>query len=290
MAEALGDEIRVDALVAEFLAAQSLKILPQRPFGDAVSQFVNKDDKHAMETFVSESLAGQVKDLLALNPEENDLDAAMEEWRKRREAQFSAGLLKANRRRVVKPKPDEWDSDLDGHWEDQPGVVEYLQTRPPSPPTKPRPVARGRSTRVVDEGSDEDLFVDNEESVPPVLAAKRGAAIKAAPTRKTAAAKKAPPRGGRGKKTANPFVEDEEDGEGEDDFMDVDEQATKPPLKRPPRAAAARSTRQTTLDFPQSQKKGTQKALEISDDEISEEEEEDNAFESLPTTTKTRRR
>ena len=53
------DSIKVDKLVKEFLTAQTLTILPQNSFGDAVSQFVDKDDKHAMEIFVKQSLTTQ---------------------------------------------------------------------------------------------------------------------------------------------------------------------------------------------------------------------------------------
>lgn len=50
------DAVKVESLVQDFLSAQSLKVLPQGPFGDAVTQFVTKDDKHAMELFVSEQI------------------------------------------------------------------------------------------------------------------------------------------------------------------------------------------------------------------------------------------
>jgi len=62
------ETIKVEKLVHDFLTAQSLKILPQEPFGDAVYQFVDKQDKHAMENFVDENLAVQVKQLLLTTP------------------------------------------------------------------------------------------------------------------------------------------------------------------------------------------------------------------------------
>ena len=37
------DSVKVERLVKEFLTAQSLTILPQNSFGDAVTQFVDKD-------------------------------------------------------------------------------------------------------------------------------------------------------------------------------------------------------------------------------------------------------
>ena len=57
------DSVKVDKLVKEFLGAQSLTILPQNRFTDAVDQFVHKDDKDAMTEFVEESLRRQQEHL-----------------------------------------------------------------------------------------------------------------------------------------------------------------------------------------------------------------------------------
>jgi len=89
------DTVKVEKLVREFLTAQSLTILPQNSFGDAVSQFVDKDDKHAMEMFVNESLANQIKYLLDSNDvEEEDITEAMDHYRSKLEEMFAAGHLK----------------------------------------------------------------------------------------------------------------------------------------------------------------------------------------------------
>ena len=89
------ENVRVEKLVREFLAAQSLTILPQNSFGDAVSQFVDKDDKHAMEMFVNESLANQIKHLLAMDQRnEDELQTAMEQYRSKLEELFAAGQLR----------------------------------------------------------------------------------------------------------------------------------------------------------------------------------------------------
>ena len=288
----------------EFLAAQSLKILPQAPFGDAVNEFVNKDDKHAMETFVSESLAGQVKRMLDLDSDEEDLDSAMEQYRKTLEDQFKAGVLQKAQRRRYRDKPDSWDSDLDGHWEDQP---EALLTQAISQASSRRTGGRERMQQA---DEDEDMLDDDGggDSAPPArkAPAKRGgatgraatsraaAAPKAAPARK-APARKPPARGARGKKT---IVDEDEEDEESDVVMDEDEDEPPPPpptrgaaagrRKAPARAAAAAvpKGRQTTLNF--SQKLVSQKAVEISDDEISDDDED--AFEAAPATRSTRRR
>jgi double-strand break repair protein MRE11 len=129
------DTVKVEQLVKEFLASQSLSILPQNSFGDAVAQFIDKDDKHAMEMFVNESLEGQVKHLMSLDRDADDMDdeeraqsslvTAMEKYRTQMETMFSKGTKKRSTRgkKRFKPKPDNWDSEFDGSWEDQPGAL-----------------------------------------------------------------------------------------------------------------------------------------------------------------------
>ncbi|RHZ48326.1 MRX complex nuclease subunit [Aspergillus thermomutatus] len=129
------DTVKVEQLVREFLAAQSLTILPQNSFGDAVAQFIDKDDKHAMEMFVNESLEGQVKHLMSLDREGDDMDdeelaqssiqKAMDKYRTQMEDMFSRGIKKRSTRgkKRFKPKPDGWDTEFDGEWEDQPGAL-----------------------------------------------------------------------------------------------------------------------------------------------------------------------
>lgn len=128
------DTVKVEQLVREFLSSQSLSILPQNSFGDAVAQFIDKDDKHAMEMFVNESLESQVKHLLALDREDEEMDdeeseksslvTAMEKYRDQMENMFSKGVKKrSHRKKRFKPKPDGWDSEFDGVWEDQPGAL-----------------------------------------------------------------------------------------------------------------------------------------------------------------------
>lgn len=89
----------VEKLVKEFLEAQSLTIFPQNAFGDAVAQFVDKDDKNAMEAFVVDSLDNQVKHLLRINNdeiEEEEILHQMEEHRQQYEDNFAKGQVKKN--------------------------------------------------------------------------------------------------------------------------------------------------------------------------------------------------
>ncbi|KAK7920659.1 meiotic recombination [Apiospora marii] len=297
--------IEVDRLVAEYFEKQTLKILPQAPFNDAVTQFVSKDDKHVMEQFVDDQLTTQVKQMMSLNDDNDDDEEILNIMRKikaREEKQFKAGELKT-RRRIVKSKPDGWDSDLEGHWEDQEGVITIIDDQGDKPQTaKAQGRAKGRN-----QDDDDDLDMDlDDEVVEDTAPKKKGRpakkpAAKAAPSK--AAAKKAPAKG-RGRKTG-PFV-DEDDDEDDDVIMDDDDDEppapppkrgaaaksqparSQPTRSRPARAAAATtSKRQTQLNF--SSQKGSQaNALEISDDEISD--DDDDPFETMPTKKSTRKR
>ncbi|OCK83262.1 DNA repair exonuclease, partial [Lepidopterella palustris CBS 459.81] len=288
------DSVKVEKLVREFLTAQSLTILPQNSFGDAVSQFVDKDDKHAMEMFVNESLANQIKHLLESNDvEEEDITDAMEHYKSKLEELFAAGHLKKTRKAKLKSKPDTWDSDLDGDWADQPGALIHTDA----------------------EAEDDDEGIS---SIPPKKPAVRGRGKAAATTRKPVAPPKKTPaaRGGRGKKRV---IEEEDDDEDEDVIMiDDDEEseglfvkplptAAKKPVAREPAAgtssrskssvksasARAASTKQSKLNF--SKSTGTQrsqangrgkKPQEPSDDEISD---DDDAFEPVSAPTRSSR-
>lgn len=266
------DNVRIEKLVREFLQAQSLKILPQAPFGDAVGQFVDKDDRHAVEMFVNQSLAGQQKHLFELDEEEEDLDGIMEVYRARLEEMFLDGTLKrATKKGKLKPRPDHWDSDLDGEWEDQPGAYEIGDGEEEEEEEDATPAPASRRGKINQS--------DNEESV--AAATSRKVPIKKAPPKKPivkAASKKAPVKAttARGRKKAVEISDDEDD-----DVMMLDEEPANP---QPRRAAATRTTgRQTQLNFSQSLAKSQPK--ELSDDEISD---EDDAFEPMPASTRRR--
>lgn len=290
--------IKVENLVNQFLSVQSLKVLPQGPFSEAVNQFVAKDDKQAMELFVSEHLSGQVRQMLGLESDDEDLNNAMETYKQRVEQRMAtAGSLgkmaQAERKRTLKPKPDGWDSGFDGSWEDEPGAWAYEDDTPSN-------LEASGSSRKPKPKDDEMLDLDDNE--PPAAKPKRARATKATPAKKAAAAKKPPARRGR-----KPFEDSEEEEEPEEDVvMDSDGEeeppakparatrrgqntkstaaASKPAAAKKTRGAAAAKTRQTKLSF--SQGATQDKAVEISDDEISD----DDAFEPAPVASRTRKR
>ncbi|KAI4215998.1 MAG: hypothetical protein LQ351_001494 [Letrouitia transgressa] len=289
------DSVKVEKLVQEFLEAQSLTILPQNSFGDAVTQFVDKDDKHAMELFVTDSLENQVKHLLNIEGvDEEELMVAVEAHRAQLEELYAKGHLKRSKRAKLKPKPDTWDSDLDGRWSDEPGAL----------------------IRSEGEGEDnEEEEEDGRGSVAPPARRGRGKAAAATSRKPAAPAKKkaAPAKGGRGGGKKSVVEEEESDGEEEDVVMvdsDPEESqsqlfvkpaaptraARKPPAKKaasPVKRGAGRPLpKQTQSRLPFSSQPASQqtqvngrgkgsKMHAISDDEISDDED---AFEPVAET------
>jgi double-strand break repair protein MRE11 len=198
MAELSINTVKVDKLVREFLTAQTLTILPQNSFGDAVTQFVDKDDKHAMEIFVDESLANQLKHLMDANEvDEADIVHEMDQYKSQLEHLFESGKLRRSRKSKLKPKPIGWDSDEEGPWANDPGALirsgdegDKAVDASPAPVPVKKPAARGRGGKTT------------------------------GTTRQSAAAKKpaAPSKGTRRKKV----IEEEEEEEEEEDEEDGD--------------------------------------------------------------------
>lgn len=276
------DSVKVEKLVKEFLTAQSLTILPQNSFGDAVSQFVDKDDKHAMELFVSENLVKQVEQLMNLdNLDEDNIRDAMDKGKSHLEELFASGHMSKIRNRKRKPRPEDWDSDLNGEWDVQPAAIirSDLEDEADSDETAAKPPPKGRG--------------------------------KAAPKKTAAPARKAAPaKSTRGKKKMVES-ESEEEEEEEEDVVMVDSgedesqlfvkpappsrakkaaAAKEPVAKRAPaRGAAKQASKQSQLDFSRAatQSRAKAKKVEVSDDEISD---EDDAFEPAPPARSTRNR
>ncbi len=263
------DTVRVEKLVREFLTAQSLTIFPQNSFGNAVSEFVDKDDKHAMEEFVEKNLENQVQQLMNMDHmDEDTMRDAMEEGKSHLEELYAAGALK-NKRTRRKPQPDGYDSDLNGPWEDQPAAIirsdnEDEQDSDDEPPAKP--AARGRGKEV------------------------------AVPKKAPPAKKAAPRKNGRSKKKV---VEEESDSDEDIVMVDSDEAESQSQLFVPPapttrgsrkvapaKAAPTRgaTSKQSQLNFSQSSTQPRSNGRKVQEviDEISD--DDDDAFEPPPST------
>jgi double-strand break repair protein MRE11 len=237
MAEMSASTVKVDKLVKEFLTAQTLTILPQNSFGDAVTQFVDKDDKHAMELFVDESLTNQLKHLMDANElDEADIINEMDQYKTQLEGLFAAGKMRKTKKSNLKPKPFGWDSEEDGHWADDPGA-------------RIRPIDD-------DDENGEDASLASVNAKKP---AARGRGKAAGITRQTTAATRKntalPTKAGRGKKKVEEELEEEDDDVDDNDgdvimLSDDDEESEdaifvpetkKAPARKPGAKALARA-------------------------------------------------
>ncbi|KAF2482873.1 Mre11 DNA-binding presumed domain-containing protein [Neohortaea acidophila] len=303
------DRVKVGKLVDEYLAAQSLSILPQNFFSDAVGQYVDNNDSNAMREFVAQSLKKQVDELVAAGAEDDDaaemeISDRMEQIKQAQELAFEKGQLKLLKKPAKRlPKPRGWDSDEDGHWVDNvlsiagpEDAVEEAVSEEEDDEANGSPTPKGRGTR----GG---------------RGRGRGGKATAAAARKTAAAKKAPAKKptsakGRRKQVSEDEEEDDDDvimlDDDDDDAEEEESQglfvtqskaapaksrgAKAQPAKPSTRGgkAAAATAKQSQLSFAsQSQRSGPAKAVggraaaskrmqEPSDDEISD---DDDAFE-----------
>ena len=267
------DSARVEKIIREFLTAQSLTILPQNAFSDAVGQFVDKDDRSAIGNFVETSLERQVKDLLDMDhADEENLEDGMSEIKSNLEQLFNSGQVKIVKR---KPQPEDWDSDLQGKWEDDPLAVihsdEDVAEELDEAPTNAKPAAKDRGKAVA----------TAKDAVP--------------------AKKAAPAKNGRRKKTIDESEEDEDVV-----MVDSDEEESQSLFVKPapktrgnkkaapakaakPTLARAPAPKQSQLQFSESRPRAakSKKPLRISDDDISD---DDDAFEPMSTGKSTRSR
>ncbi|KIW06608.1 DNA repair protein (mre11), variant [Verruconis gallopava] len=298
------DSVKVEKLIKEYLAAQNLQILPQNRFGDVVSQFVDKGDKHVMHDFVAEALEEHTKHLFEYQgDDDDDVTEAMGNFRAKLDDLFARGQYRAKKRTTrLNPKPVDWDSDLNGSWEDQPAAIHHSES--------------------------EDNNDNDEDALSVMSATKnsnrgRGTArgqgrgsrdTAMASTRKTASASKKSTASTRGNRAKKPIVEEEDDDEESDVQMvlaisEEDEDMfvrQSPVIKKTGSASVTRNTgraapakktsaktKQSTLNFSQSTSRTTKgrsvarsKPVEISDDEISD---DDDAFEPTQEMRKRRR-
>ncbi|KAK8904049.1 hypothetical protein QC760_007481 [Botrytis cinerea] len=252
------DDVKVELLVKEFLEKQSLQVLPTTPFGDAVGQFVDKDDRHAMEIFVQKSLKAQVEELIKqangadneVGDEDEYLNAAMEKFRAQQEAlaaRTGSKSKKPAKKLKPKPRPADFDSDLDGEWGEK---VEHCETdngenndddsddAPPAPPPKRgNGNGNGKNTGgfIISDDDSDDPFAEavNEEPKPTTTTKKPPA--RRAPAKKAAAPKKAPTKptttSRSRKKVPEPEPSDDEDEDVEMEEAPAPTPAAKPKIR-----------------------------------------------------------
>jgi double-strand break repair protein MRE11 len=229
--------------------------LPQNSFDDAVSQFVDKDDKHALELFVKDSLTSQLKHLMDANEvDEAEIINEMDQYRSQLETLFASGRVKTTRKVNLKQKPDGWDSDFDGSWANQPAAL------------------------VCSDNDGSKCDDTTRAAVPPKMPTARGRMKSVGTTRQATVIPKKPAptmRGGRGKKkVVEEEEEDEDDNNGDVVMISGDDEESSEdlfvrssrksvPAKRPTRAKSPAkktsnlrpklptTTKQSTLNFSQ---------------------------------------
>jgi len=205
------DAVKIDDLVKEYLTAQSLTILPQNSFGDAVFQYVEKNDTNAVDTFVTDTLTAQSKHLVGAREVEDGDDAMVEIFQQNRERMEQEFETTNAKRRFRARKPDDWDTDEDGKWQGN-------DTRESNGSGK----KKGGSRDVED---DEELLEDEDDDGN-TRARRAKATTKAKPrtktattTKKAAAKKPAAKKSTKGKGRRS--VEDKDDDDDDDDDNDV---------------------------------------------------------------------
>lgn len=197
------DNVKVEALVSEFLTSATLEILPSNGLGDAVGQFVDKDDKHAVETFVDDSLKSYLVKLREYDDlNEEKISEVVEAQKSYLEEMFAKGLVKPKKsNRKLKEKPDMWDSDIDGPWEEQPAAQVIASEHGSDEEEVETPVPARRTTAGRGRGG-------------------RGGRGAAASTRGRGGKAAAPTAKGKGKKKV---AESEDEDEEDQDVMVIDD-------------------------------------------------------------------
>ncbi|TGO16715.1 hypothetical protein BTUL_0025g00710 [Botrytis tulipae] len=309
------DDVKVELLVKEFLEKQSLQVLPTTPFGDAVGQFVDKDDRHAMEIFVQKSLKAQVEELIKqangadneVGDEDDYLNAAMEKFRAQQEALAARSGSKSKKpakKLKPKPRPADFDSDLDGEWGEK---VEHCETdngenndddsddAPPAPPPKRgNNNGNGKNTGgfIISDDDSDDPFAEVVDEEPKATSTTKKPPAKRAPAKKPAAPKNTPAKPATTSRSRKK-VPEPEPSDDEDEDVEMEEAPAPTPVAKPKsqpkRAAAARGRQtQTQLTFSQPSQVtargggGRKKqVVELSEDEISEDDDEDDAFQPM---------
>lgn len=190
------DNVKVENLVHEFLTSATLEILPSNGLGDAVGQFVDKDDKHAVEVFVDDSLKSYLVKLREYDDlNEEKILEVVERQKSYLEEMFAKGLVKPKRSRMkLKEKPDHWDSDIDGPWEEQPAARVNI--------------------------AEKEEQEEEEEEVAPKRGAAKGRGARGRGAAASTRGRKAPAAKGKGKKKV---VEEEEEEEDDADVMVIDD-------------------------------------------------------------------
>lgn len=144
----------LDTAVQQFLSANPLVILPRNHFGEAIFNYVDKDEKAALDAFVDGQHDKQKSALLELEVEadEDNLDDAIEAHRANQEENFVPGantgiIARPTKEKTAGSRPADWDSDQHGTWEEVGSGAEQENDDDSSAASRsptPVPASRGR--------------------------------------------------------------------------------------------------------------------------------------------------
>nr|WJN24888.1 double-stranded break repair protein [Pseudozyma thailandica] len=220
-------KVDVGKLVQEYLQAQNLDILNPEGLEGAVLNFVEKDDRDAIDSFVTKMLRNTVKGLVTIDPEEGRIDGELERLRQQRQEQ----------RREM--EMDDEGPDARGGRRGNDSDDSMMEDLEPAP-TRTAARGKGRTAAARENDDDDEDFDDDAASV---AGSRRGGARRGATTATAAAsntgAKKAPAATSRTSRNAAPpptFLGPEsayaEQDEGSDVAIDEDASTPAPPSNR----------------------------------------------------------
>ena len=147
------EKVDVGKLVQEYLQAQNLDILNPEGLEGAVLNFVEKDDRDAIDSFVTKMLKTTVKGLVTIDPEESRIDGELERMRQQQMEQRQAMELDL----ASASRTGGRGRNARGHDSDD-SMMDDLEPPPRAAPAR----ARGRNAPATndDDSEDEDDFGD----------------------------------------------------------------------------------------------------------------------------------
>ncbi|KAJ9475269.1 Double-strand break repair protein MRE11 [Pseudozyma hubeiensis] len=179
------EKVDVGKLVQEYLQAQNLDILNPEGLEGAVLNFVEKDDREAIDSFVTKMLKNTVKGLVTIDPEESRIDGELERIRQqqleqRREMDLDMEEPGTARRSGAATRGNDSDDSM----------MDDLE--PPRTAAPARSTGRGRNARAARQDDEEDEEDDFDDGASVASSTRRGTTRRAAATSSTSRAKKAP--------------------------------------------------------------------------------------------------
>nr|WJN24885.1 double-stranded break repair protein [Moesziomyces parantarcticus] len=142
------EKVDVGKLVQEYLQAQNLDILNPEGLEGAVLNFVEKDDREAIDSFVTKMLRNTVKGLVTIDPEESRIDGELERLRQHQQQQ-------RQQTEAMDVEDDETNArGARGHESDDSMMDELVEPRMTRTPAR----ARGRAAASRAEAEDDDDY------------------------------------------------------------------------------------------------------------------------------------